>query len=255
MTPSTSSVRRGHHQRGVLAGARLGLVGVDDEVLRLGVVLRDEGPLHAGREAGAAATAQAGVLDGGDDVVGRHRERLLERAVAAARLVGLQGPAALGVPVVGEDGGEGVDGHVAPPLLGCGRSAASCPRRRLLGDLVVGLVGGLGVLLGLGGGAGSLGAVGSRRRAASPSASARAPSSRARGRCRGRPAGRTGGRALVGEAVGEAGEHPLGLAPGADAGAAGGADLVAGAQVVDQLDGRSGVMLSMNSQLTIITGA
>ena len=56
-------VRVGHHQRDVLAGARLGLVGVDDEVVRLAVALRDEAPLHAGREARAAAAAQAGVLD------------------------------------------------------------------------------------------------------------------------------------------------------------------------------------------------
>ena len=73
-------VRVGHHQRDVLAGPRLGLVGVDDEVLRLGVVLRDEGPLHAGREAGAAATAQAGALDLLDDGGRLHAERLLQRA-------------------------------------------------------------------------------------------------------------------------------------------------------------------------------
>ena len=47
----------------VPAGARLALVGVDHDVVRLAVVLRDELPLHAGREAGAAAAAQAGVLD------------------------------------------------------------------------------------------------------------------------------------------------------------------------------------------------
>ena len=51
-------VRAGHHQRDVLAGARLRLVGVDDEVLRVRVVLGDEAPLHAGREARAAAAAE-----------------------------------------------------------------------------------------------------------------------------------------------------------------------------------------------------
>ena len=56
-------VRVGQHQRDVLAGARLGLVGVHHQVVRLAVALRDEAPLHAGREAGAAAAAQPGLLD------------------------------------------------------------------------------------------------------------------------------------------------------------------------------------------------
>ena len=80
-------VRRGHHQRDVLAGARLGLVGVDHQVLRLRVVLRDEAPLHAGREAGAAPPAEPGVLDLSDHVGGRHAERLAQGVVAAALLV------------------------------------------------------------------------------------------------------------------------------------------------------------------------
>ena len=79
MTPSIERVRVGHHQRQVLAGARLALVGVDDEVVRLAVVLRDEAPLHAGGEAGAAAAAQAGVLDQRDQVV-RVRVSALRRA-------------------------------------------------------------------------------------------------------------------------------------------------------------------------------
>ena len=45
----------------VFAGAGLALVGVDDEVMRaVADGLRHEGPLHAGREAGAAAATQAG---------------------------------------------------------------------------------------------------------------------------------------------------------------------------------------------------
>ena len=55
-------VRVGHHQRDVLAGARLGLVRVDHQVVRLAVALRQEAPLHAGREAGPAAAAQPRVL-------------------------------------------------------------------------------------------------------------------------------------------------------------------------------------------------
>src|SRR5690606_34085926 len=48
----------------VLAGAGLGFVGVDDEEAGAAVLalLRHEGPLHAGGEACAATTAQAGGL-------------------------------------------------------------------------------------------------------------------------------------------------------------------------------------------------
>ena len=72
-------VRRGHHERNVLAGTGFRLVGVDHQVVRLGTravgALRDERPLLTGGEAGAAAAAQAGVLDQGDDRVGVHRQR------------------------------------------------------------------------------------------------------------------------------------------------------------------------------------
>src|SRR3546814_7991571 len=62
----------------VLAGARLRLVGVDHQVGRaVAAVLRHEGPLEAGREAGAAAPAQAGVLDLLDDRVAAEFEQRL----------------------------------------------------------------------------------------------------------------------------------------------------------------------------------
>jgi hypothetical protein len=54
-------------------GARLALVGVDDEIGRLLRVGLHEAPLHAHREAGAAATAEVGLLGLGDDVRRRHR--------------------------------------------------------------------------------------------------------------------------------------------------------------------------------------
>src|ERR1700722_4022071 len=49
------------HDLAVLAGAGLGLVGIDDEIARPAVFgfLRHEGPLHPGRESGAATAAQA----------------------------------------------------------------------------------------------------------------------------------------------------------------------------------------------------
>ena len=120
-------VRAGHHQRDVLAGARLGLVGVDHEVVRLAVVLRDEAPLHAGREARAAAAAQAGVLDQVDDRARLHAQRGVEGGVAAGALVGLERPRPLGVPVVGEDRGQRVASGVLP--LG-GRASRRRLRRR-----------------------------------------------------------------------------------------------------------------------------
>src|SRR5579872_4147872 len=59
------------HDLAILAGAGLGLVGVDHEITRTPVLgfLRHEGPLHAGRESGAAAAAQARGLHLVDDPV------------------------------------------------------------------------------------------------------------------------------------------------------------------------------------------
>src|SRR2546430_14041645 len=56
-------VRVALEQVAVLERARLALVGVDDEVDGAGVGLRDEGPLHPRREAGAAEAAQVRLLD------------------------------------------------------------------------------------------------------------------------------------------------------------------------------------------------
>ena len=57
------------HDLAVLAGAGLGLVRVDHEIAGPGIALGHERPLEAGREAGAAAAAQARVLDLVDDPV------------------------------------------------------------------------------------------------------------------------------------------------------------------------------------------
>ncbi len=77
----------------VLAGARLGLVRVAQDVL-LARTLGHEAPLQAGREARAAAAAQAGGLDHFDDVgrrdfLGQH---LAQRLVAAGLEVVLVRP-------------------------------------------------------------------------------------------------------------------------------------------------------------------
>ena len=47
------------HDLAVLAGAGLGLVGIDDEVMRPLHLLRHERPFQAGRKSGAAAAALA----------------------------------------------------------------------------------------------------------------------------------------------------------------------------------------------------
>ena len=91
------------HDLPVLAGARLGLVGVDDQEGRPAVgLLGHEGPLEAGGEAGAAPAAEAGVLDLLDDPVGALPHDLLGHLVVAALEGVLEAPILLAVQV-GED--------------------------------------------------------------------------------------------------------------------------------------------------------
>ncbi len=99
-------VRGGQHERDVLAGARFGFVGVDDEIVRLVVALGDERPLGAGGESGAAATADPGVLHRGDDRIRVHPEGDGQGFVSAVPPVGVEGPRLVLVPVAGEYGGQ-----------------------------------------------------------------------------------------------------------------------------------------------------
>ena len=79
-------VRVAQQQLAILERSRLGLVGVDDDVARLGG--GQEARLAAGGEAGAAAAAQARGRDGLDDLLARHRlDGALELRVAAVLLV------------------------------------------------------------------------------------------------------------------------------------------------------------------------
>ena len=110
-------VRGRQHQRDVLAGARLGFVGVHHQVVRLAVTLRDEAPFHAGGEARPAAAAQPRPLQRADDVVLRHPQRLLQRPVAALAPVALQREGVRLVPVGGEDRGEHA-AHLLASLAG-----------------------------------------------------------------------------------------------------------------------------------------
>ena len=103
-------VRVGQHERDVLAGAGLGLVGVHHEVAGLLPERRQEAPLHARREARAAAAAQAGVLDLVDDLGRAHGDGLRQRVVSPGLPVRTDRPGTVVAPVGGEHRGEGV-GH------------------------------------------------------------------------------------------------------------------------------------------------
>ena len=58
----------------VFAGAGLAFIAVDQDILGLRRLLRHERPLHAGREASAAAAAQVGGLHLGDDAIRAHAQ-------------------------------------------------------------------------------------------------------------------------------------------------------------------------------------
>ena len=71
------------HDHAVGEGAAVAFVGVADDVFLRAPRLRDRAPLDAGREAGAAATAQARLDHLFDDRRGPERKRALEPLVAA----------------------------------------------------------------------------------------------------------------------------------------------------------------------------
>src|SRR6266852_4690875 len=77
-------VRIHFHQRAILAGAGFGFIGVTDDVFRFRRILGDEGPLHAGGEACAAASAEVGFFYFVDDGFGGHLlESFFEGLIAA----------------------------------------------------------------------------------------------------------------------------------------------------------------------------
>ena len=89
------------HDLAVLAGAGLGLVGVDHEVMRPAVrLLRHERPLEAGREAGAAAPALPRRLHFIDDRVAALREDRLGVVPGAAHARPLEAPVMEAVEVL-----------------------------------------------------------------------------------------------------------------------------------------------------------
>ena len=91
------------HDVAVLAGAGLGFVGIDHQIMRpLLHFLGHEGPFEAGGEAGAAAAAQARLLDHVDDGLGPEFEDRLGAVPVAALLRGVE-PRRLEAVEIGED--------------------------------------------------------------------------------------------------------------------------------------------------------
>src|SRR5215207_850630 len=85
----------------VLEGPGLGLVRVADRVLRRGLLLGDQLPLRAGREAGAAHAAQPGLLQLGDQLGGVEltgERRAQDAVVAGVDVVGVVRPLRLAAP-------------------------------------------------------------------------------------------------------------------------------------------------------------
>src|SRR5207248_9088310 len=74
------------HAVAVFAGAGLGFLRVDDEIGWPRIALGHERPLEAGGEAGAAAPAQTGVPDLGDDPIVALVHQPLRAVPGAARL-------------------------------------------------------------------------------------------------------------------------------------------------------------------------
>ena len=92
-----------HHQRDVFAGARLGLICIHNEVVRLSVVLRNETPLHARREASTTTAAKAGILDDLDDLIRIGLQRLLQGVVTMMTRITGECVAVGFVPMRGEN--------------------------------------------------------------------------------------------------------------------------------------------------------
>ena len=78
------------HDHAVGEGAAVAFVGVADDVFLFGAGLRHGLPFYAGREAGAAAAAQPGRGDVGEDGVRRQRQRARQALVAVMGAVILQ---------------------------------------------------------------------------------------------------------------------------------------------------------------------
>ncbi len=115
------------HDLPVLAGARLALVGIDDEIGRTHVRLRHEAPLEPCREARAAAAAQARRLDLVDDPVVALVDEELGAVPGAATARTLE-PRIVEPVDVAEDPVLVLEQHCDLTLgfVGCGRRVCRC---------------------------------------------------------------------------------------------------------------------------------
>ncbi len=114
------------HDRAVLEGAGLALVGVDHEVGLVAFALGDEAPLHARGKAGAAAAADVRGLDLGLDLLGLHRD-----AARAERWRRRRAFSATGQRVAVRRARSDRSGCVGTPAIGL--VLARAPRRRRCG--------------------------------------------------------------------------------------------------------------------------
>ena len=124
------TVRVRHDLRHVLASARLRFVAVYYQVPRATVVRRQEGPLHARREACAATASQAGRLNRAHHVLGLHCPGLLQPLITPMSQVVLKGPRPILAPVFGEDRRQSVSGYAvhlssSPSFSALARSASA----------------------------------------------------------------------------------------------------------------------------------
>src|SRR4029078_12929625 len=88
------------HDLAVLAGARLGFVGVDHEILRTSIrLLRHERPFQAGRESGTSAPAQRCTLHFFDDGGAAFFKKGLRSIPGPARTRALEAPVVLAIQI------------------------------------------------------------------------------------------------------------------------------------------------------------
>ena len=133
------------HEHAVLERARLGLVGVADQVVRAARLARDGVPLAPHRERGAAAPDEARVDDLADHALGAELDRAPQRVVAAVGAVvvealgvdradAAQQPQRLGSPSWGGVGRRRLRAACAPPRIAMTPSASTSVSSRSSGS-------------------------------------------------------------------------------------------------------------------------
>ena len=73
----------------ILERPGFGLIGINDDVVRLAVIVFDEAPFRASRKTGTTTTTKVGRLDEINDLTRLHGESFFQRFIAAMGEVGL----------------------------------------------------------------------------------------------------------------------------------------------------------------------